>query len=297
MWLVAASRSESATENCPGRFIAIETKLEWAGSRERRKYFENQPKDPLAVLGPASDPPPQQGALSRQPRPRRRIQSPRRTISRSVDQREGEAALGDRARQQLRDWGADYWGRAGKFLELARNASDPKVQNRYVTIARRYHMLAEAEEPRANQKLLSTVRCVDRTSQPNAGLSHQRRIEWHPIEGGYLGIDPDATTRRSALCFQRGISWSFPLVERPLRVRRREGCLPRYYFTVLWSNHEDIDPLGTLLADDAAALGHACRMVRRLLASGDYDDPGLVVEVRNEMRQRVLSIPFLAGCA
>jgi hypothetical protein len=82
-----------------------------------------------------------------------------------------------------------------------------------------------------------------------------------------------------------------------LRARRREGYLPRYYFTVLWSNHEDIDPQGTLLADDAAALGHACRMVRRLLASGDYDDPGLVVEVRNEMRQRVLSIPFLAGCA
>jgi hypothetical protein len=49
-------------------------------------------------------------------------------------------------------------------------------------------------------------------------------------------------------------------------------------------------------ADDAA-LHHACHMVRRLQAGGGYDDPGLMVEVRNEMRERVLSIPFLAACA
>jgi hypothetical protein len=76
-----------------------------------------------------------------------------------------------------------------------------------------------------------------------------------------------------------------------------EGCLPRYYFTIRWADHEDIDPQGTQLADDDAALDHAYRMVRRLQASGGYDDPALVVEVRNEMRERVLSIPFLAGCA
>ena len=73
--------------------------------------------------------------------------------------------------------------------------------------------------------------------------------------------------------------------------------MPRYYFTIRWPDHEEIDPQGTQLADDDAALGYACRMVRRLQASGGYDDPGLVVEVRNEMRRRVLSIPFLAGCA
>jgi hypothetical protein len=38
-------------------------------------------------------------------------------------------------------------------------------------------------------------------------------------------------------------------------------------------------------------------MIRELKASGGYDDPGLVIEVRNEMRQMVLSIPFLAACA
>jgi hypothetical protein len=73
--------------------------------------------------------------------------------------------------------------------------------------------------------------------------------------------------------------------------------LPRYYFTVLWPDHEDIDPQGTQLTDNDAALGHACHMVRRLQASGDYDDPELMVEVRNEMHERVLSIPFLAGFA
>jgi hypothetical protein len=52
-----------------------------------------------------------------------------------------------------------------------------------------------------------------------------------------------------------------------------------------------------LLRDDAAALNYACSMIRELKASGGYDDPGLVIEVRNEMRQMVLSIPFLAACA
>jgi hypothetical protein len=62
-------------------------------------------------------------------------------------------------------------------------------------------------------------------------------------------------------------------------------------------DHEEIDPQGTQLADDNAALDYACRLIGRLKASGGYDDPRLAVEVRNEMRQRVLSIPFLPGYA
>ena len=73
--------------------------------------------------------------------------------------------------------------------------------------------------------------------------------------------------------------------------------MPRYYFTILWVDHEDIDPQGAQLADDGAALDDACRLVDRLRASGGYSDPRLAVEVRNEMRQRVLSMPFLPGCA
>ena len=73
--------------------------------------------------------------------------------------------------------------------------------------------------------------------------------------------------------------------------------MPQYYFTIRWSDHEDNDEHGTPLKDNAAALDHACRMVRELRASGGYDDPELVVEVRNELHQMVLSVPFLAACA
>jgi hypothetical protein len=60
----------------------------------------------------------------------------------------------DRARQELRDWtrARDYWNRAAEFLKLASNASDPDVQNRYLTIAQHYRTLAEAEERNAEQK-------------------------------------------------------------------------------------------------------------------------------------------------
>ena len=45
------------------------------------------------------------------------------------------------------------------------------------------------------------------------------------------------------------------------------------------------------------ALGlYACRMVRELSANG-CNDPGLLLCVRNEMREIVLSLPFLAACA
>jgi hypothetical protein len=73
--------------------------------------------------------------------------------------------------------------------------------------------------------------------------------------------------------------------------------LPRYYFTIRWSDHEDIDPQGTELADDDAALDYACRMIRRAQAGGGYDDPGLMLQVRNEKREIVLSMPFLPACA
>ena len=39
------------------------------------------------------------------------------------------------------------------------------------------------------------------------------------------------------------------------RSRLVEGCLPRYFFTILWAAHEDIDPQGTELPDDDAVDG------------------------------------------
>src|SRR5579872_4059410 len=58
------------------------------------------------------------------------------------------------ARAELRDWvrARGYRDHAADFLDLARSASNPDVKNRYVTIARHYLTLAEAEERSANQK-------------------------------------------------------------------------------------------------------------------------------------------------
>lgn len=57
------------------------------------------------------------------------------------------------ARGELRRWSAarEYWGRAVEFLELARNAADPGIRDRYLKIAQYYRTAAEAEERAAFQ--------------------------------------------------------------------------------------------------------------------------------------------------
>ena len=72
--------------------------------------------------------------------------------------------------------------------------------------------------------------------------------------------------------------------------------MPRYYFKVRSSDLEHKEECCAVLQDAAAALDYACRMVRELSVSG-CNDPGLLVNVRNEMREMVLSVPFLAACA
>jgi hypothetical protein len=73
--------------------------------------------------------------------------------------------------------------------------------------------------------------------------------------------------------------------------------MPQYYFTIRSCHHEHKDEHCAVLEDAAAALDHACQMVRKLGVNGEYNDPGLLVSVRNEMREIVLSVPFLAACA
>ena len=74
------------------------------------------------------------------------------------------------------------------------------------------------------------------------------------------------------------------------------GTMPQYYFTVRSCDHEHNEERCAVLQDVAAALDYACHMVRELTVSG-YNDPGLLISVRNEMREMVLSVPFLAACA
>jgi hypothetical protein len=57
------------------------------------------------------------------------------------------------ARDELLVWtmAQAYWDRAIEYLELARVASDPDVQLRYMAIARHYRTLAQAEERNAER--------------------------------------------------------------------------------------------------------------------------------------------------
>ncbi len=73
--------------------------------------------------------------------------------------------------------------------------------------------------------------------------------------------------------------------------------MPRYFFSIQSTNYEDPDEEGTLLPDDAAALDYACRIVRELRANDGYNDSRMAVQVQNEQRRMVLSIPFLAASA
>ena len=58
----------------------------------------------------------------------------------------------------------------------------------------------------------------------------------------------------------------------------------RYFFGVRWSDHEDNDPNGALLSDNAAALNYADRLIRELKERGRYNDPNLMVIVRDGMK-------------
>jgi hypothetical protein len=64
----------------------------------------------------------------------------------------------------------------------------------------------------------------------------------------------------------------------------------RYFFGVGWSDHEDDDPNGALLSDNAAALNYADRLIRELKERGRYNDPNLMVIVRDGMKKVVLSL-------
>ena len=73
--------------------------------------------------------------------------------------------------------------------------------------------------------------------------------------------------------------------------------VPEYFFAIRRSDQGHLDERATALNDIAAALDYACHMVRKLRANGAHHDPDLLVTVRNEMRQIVLSIPFLPARA
>ena len=57
------------------------------------------------------------------------------------------------------------------------------------------------------------------------------------------------------------------------------------------------DPHGTILPDIPAALSYAERTIRELRGEDSYDDRLLIMIVKDESNQTVLSLPFLPACA
>src|SRR6516165_12021651 len=71
--------------------------------------------------------------------------------------------------------------------------------------------------------------------------------------------------------------------------------MPRYFFTIHGRAKIEDDPAGTYLPDVAAALSYAEYTIRELLKKSGYtynNDPTLMMIVKDEGRQTVLSLPF-----
>ena len=70
--------------------------------------------------------------------------------------------------------------------------------------------------------------------------------------------------------------------------------MPRYFFTIRQSEGDfEDDPFGTILPNASAALSHAESMIRTLQNRGRYNDPGLMMFVKDESGQTVLSLPLV----
>lgn len=67
--------------------------------------------------------------------------------------------------------------------------------------------------------------------------------------------------------------------------------MPRYFFTIRGTAGEKDDPHGTILPNDAAAFSSAERTIAELQKEEGYDDPGMIMIVRNHTHQIVWSIP------
>ena len=72
--------------------------------------------------------------------------------------------------------------------------------------------------------------------------------------------------------------------------------MPQYFFTVR-ASEGDATERAVELNDDAAALAYACDIVRELMENLAHTDHSSLVQVRDETRPRVFSIPFFPACA
>jgi uncharacterized protein DUF6894 len=75
--------------------------------------------------------------------------------------------------------------------------------------------------------------------------------------------------------------------------------MPRYFFTIHRQDQVGNDPDGTYLPDAEAARSYAeytIRELRKKFGCTYNNDPALMMIVKDEARQTVLSLPFFPGC-
>ena len=73
--------------------------------------------------------------------------------------------------------------------------------------------------------------------------------------------------------------------------------MPRYFFTILRQDRAQNDPDGTYLPDAEAALSYADHTIQELRKKNAYEgDPSLMMIVKDQAGQTVLSLPFFPGC-
>jgi hypothetical protein len=74
--------------------------------------------------------------------------------------------------------------------------------------------------------------------------------------------------------------------------------MPRYFFTIEGPNNFISDDRhGTILPDIVSARSYAERTIRKLRTERGYDDPLLIMMVKDDRDQTILSLPFLPACA
>ena len=78
--------------------------------------------------------------------------------------------------------------------------------------------------------------------------------------------------------------------------KKRGVSMPRYFVKIHKQDRVEDDPEGTYLPDVAAALSYAEYTIRELRKKSGYDDLALMMFVKDEARQTVLSLPFFPGC-
>jgi hypothetical protein len=79
--------------------------------------------------------------------------------------------------------------------------------------------------------------------------------------------------------------------------REPRKATSRYFFNIRRFDCEHRDACGEVLLNDTAALDHALSIIKSLKIKSEHGPSGMMMIVRNENFERVLSLPFLAGCA